>query len=120
MKNWYKGLESRFSKFDKEFQVLNIASDLQKAKNLQQQNAENAKNHLYRAIILLDYVIADPKWRGRLKELLRLREVIGGLICRTDSYGTLDMAIEAVIQLNCKAYRKLKSAHRIKNITEKN
>ena len=108
MKNWYKGLKDRFSEFDEEFQVLNIVSDLKKANHFQKLNEENANNHLYRAIILIDYLIADPKWRDKLKEVLRIREVIGGLICKTESYGTLDMIIEAVIQLNCNAYKKLK------------
>lgn len=108
MKNWYKGLKNRYSEFDEEFQVLNIVSDLKKAKHFQKLNKKNATNHLYRAIILIDYLIADPKWRNKLKEILRIREVIGGLICKTESYGTIGMIIDAVTQLNCETYKKLK------------
>ena len=74
MKNWYKNLEDRFPALKRETQVLHTVSDLLKAKNLRDVNAESAKNHTLRAIILLDYIIADPKWDAKLFGLQRLSD----------------------------------------------
>jgi hypothetical protein len=37
---------------------------------------------------LLDLTIADPRWRGRLKELLRAREALGDAVLGGEEYGT--------------------------------
>ena len=110
MKNWYKELKTRFCSFPSEIQILNLVSDLQKAKNLHPTNPDNAINHLYRAIILLDYIVSDPKWRNKLKELLRLREAIGSLICGDIQYGTISDIVNAALLMNCKADNKLKQS----------
>ncbi len=105
MKNWYKNLEDRFPALEKETQVLHTVSDLLKAKKLREVNAESAKNHTLRAIILLDYIIADPKWDAKLRELLRLREVIASLFVGTQPLGTIDQVITAALLLDRNAYR---------------
>lgn len=38
---------------------------------------EDQKRCIERAYELIDLALADHKWRGRSKELLRLREVLG-------------------------------------------
>ena len=105
MKNWYKNLESRYASFPSHIQILNMVSDLQKADHLMEHNPENATNHLYRAIILLDYIIADPKWRIRLRELLRLRETIGSLIYLSKPYCNYHQLPRVALLLDSKAYR---------------
>ena len=107
MKNWYKDLEKRYNTFPEHVQVLNMVSDLAKAKNLWSKNRESARNHLYRAIILLDYMTDDPKWRNKLRELLRIREVIGSLLVLPKPYGSLQHVHDAALQLNVKAYRMI-------------
>jgi predicted nucleic acid-binding protein len=109
MKNWYKNLEYRFSEFPSHVQILNIVSDLKKAEHFLSTNRSTAVNHLYRAIILIDYVVDDPKWKNKLREVLRLREVIASLISQKNPYATLSMTIDTTIQLNPKAYKMIKS-----------
>jgi len=107
MKNWYKELEDRYASFPGQVQILNMVSDLQKAKNLFSVNKVSSVNHLYRAIILLDYIIKDPKWKKKLRELLRLREVIGSLIFYDKPYADINQTIEAALQLDIAAYKSL-------------
>ena len=68
----------------------------------------SAKDNLYRAIILLDYIIADPKWLPKLRELLRLREAIGSLIVDQQPFGNIDQVITAALLMEPKAYKALK------------
>jgi len=107
MKTWYKDLESRFASFPCHIQVLNMVSDLKKAEALWTVNKHSAINHLYRAIILLDYLVDDPRWRQKGKELLRLREVIGSLIFHDKPYATLPQTITAALLLNPAAHKSL-------------
>ena len=111
MKNWYADLENRFDSFDETTQILHVVSDLQKAKNLFEKNRESAVNHLYRAIILLDYIVADKKWRNKIGELLRLREAIGSLIFAPVPYGTIRQIISSALQMDPKAYRMHLHSH---------
>ena len=104
MKKWYKGLKNRYHTYPSEFQILNMVSDLNKAKNLFPDHPDSAKNHILRAIILLDYIINDPKWKGKYKELLRLREVLGSILY-APHYATIDQVIKATLLLDCKAYK---------------
>ena len=108
MKNWYKELEDRFATFPAHIQLLNMVSDLKKAENLLHINKKGAINHLYRVIILLDYIIADPKWNRKLKELLRLREVIGSIIVDDKPLGNISQMITATSLLDPLAYKAIK------------
>ena len=105
MINWYKNLEDRFLTFGTEPQILHTVSDLLKANNLRDINVISSKNHLLRAIILLDYIITDPKWTSKLSELLRLREVIASVIVGTQPMATIDQIISTTLLLDRNAYR---------------
>ena len=107
MKNWYSGLENRYASFPRETQILNMVSDMQKAANLWTSSPENARNHIYRAIILLDYIVADPKWKGRRRELLRLREVLAGRLVAGEHAEPFENIIRAALLLNPAAWRRL-------------
>ena len=107
MNNWYNELENRFVSFPAHIQILNMVSDLKKAENLWSVNKRNAINHLKRAIILLDYLVADPKWKKKLKELLRLREVIGSIIVGDEPFATLSQAITTTLLLEPTAYKSI-------------
>ena len=65
---------------------------------------------MYRAIILLDYMKDDPKWRSKLRELLRVREVVGSILFFEHPYGTLEQICNAALCLNKKAYQTLKGS----------
>ena len=104
MKKWYDELEHRFGSFRADVQILHVVSDLTKARNLTKAGKDTAENHLYRALILLDYIAADPKWTSKLRELLRLRETIASLIVASRPFATIDQAISATLLLEPKAY----------------
>lgn len=57
-----------------------------------------------RAFELIDLTSADSKWKGCLKELRRLREVIAGLYISTEKNGSLNaLAYKTLIQMNSEA-----------------
>src|SRR4030042_5679047 len=108
MKNWYKNLKDRYATFSTDMQIGNMVSDLNKAMNLESVNPESAKNHLYRALILLDYIIADSKWMPKWRELLRLRESIGSLIVNQHPYGNIEQIIKAVNLMDPDVYKRFR------------
>lgn len=112
MKDWYKGLQDRYATFSGETQVLHMVSDLKKAKSFADSSPVTSKNHLYRSIILLDYMINDPKWKGKLRELFRLRECIGSAIFHKKPFATLDQLITASLLMDPKAYKIYKGKSR--------
>ena len=59
-------------------QMANIGSEIQRTINWQEKNKEYSKMAFERALELIDLTINDKKnhTRGRLKELLRMREVL--------------------------------------------
>ena len=63
------------------------------------------RNHLYRAMILLDYMIEDPKWKKKIGELLRLREAIGSFLFHEKSYANMEQLLIAALHLEPTAYR---------------
>jgi hypothetical protein len=109
MKNWYENLKSRYASFTEEVQILNVVSDLEKAKNLYPINKNTAINHLYRALILFDYMADDLKWGKKLGELLRLREAVASLIALDMPYGSIEQIIQIAYRMVPKAYRMVKN-----------
>lgn len=80
MAYFHKNLtEEKWSGLSMDKQILNIGSELIRAKTwLEEDNNDYLKNSMDRALELIDLTCADKKWRhGQLKELLRLREVLG-------------------------------------------
>lgn len=108
MKNWYRELEARYRLFDEHIQILHVVSDLQKAKHYFKINRQTAINHCYRAIILLDYLIADKKWEAKRRELLRIREAVGSLTTAGTPYGSIEQIIRVTLQLNPRAYQMVR------------
>ncbi len=105
MKNWYKELEFSYSSLPKDIQILNMLSDLEKARKWAVSHQETSRNHLYRALILLDYIIADSKWYLGLGELLRFREVIGSVIDGKHPMASLDQLVQTAKLFDVKAYK---------------
>ena len=110
MKNWYEPLKQRYSSFPGHVQVLNMVSDLEKAASARGKGIQAWQNNLLRAIILLDYIINDPKWDHALHELLRLRDAICSIIAGID-YGTIEQVIQAALLLDPAAYNAVKRKH---------
>lgn len=57
-------------------QMGNISSETNRALRSQEKDKQLFENSIFRALELLDFTIADPRWRKRLKELTRAREVL--------------------------------------------
>jgi hypothetical protein len=108
MTEWYKNLQERFTAFACHTQILNMVSDLHKAKNLVLINREDARQHCYGAVILLDYMIADPKWFLKIKELLRLREVIASFVVDDKPMADINLIIQTALTLDADAYKMLR------------
>lgn len=68
-----KGRWQNFSLFE---QIANIGSEVERAILWREKNKDYAKLAFERALELLDLTITDPKNKLRLKELVRLREVL--------------------------------------------
>ncbi len=78
---WHKSMNSeRWNRFPAETQILMIRSEFARAKNLLRDDVPSEVLQCYeRAFELLDLCAMDPKWRPRLNELLRFREMLGEL-----------------------------------------
>ncbi len=78
---WHTLMESeKWNRFPAERQILMIGSEFARAKNLLRDNVTDEVMQCYeRALELLDLCAMDPKWRPRVKELLRFREMLGEL-----------------------------------------
>ena len=65
----------------------NIGSEITRARIAKESNDPmGEKKSLVRALDLIDCTVADTRWRGRLKELLRLREVLCDWLLGTRCY----------------------------------
>ena len=72
-------------------QLANVGSEVERATRWHQRGErEHFERAFDRMLELLDLTIADPRWRhrGRLKELLRVREVLCDLFYGGNVYGT--------------------------------
>lgn len=78
--------QEKWQKLSKEEQILNIAAEFSRTKNLLiSQNEKLAFGCLERAFELIDLTSNDPRWRGSiLKELLRFREVLAEFYIKKD------------------------------------
>ncbi|MEK9173201.1 MAG: hypothetical protein AAB594_01330 [Patescibacteria group bacterium] len=56
-------------------QLGNIGSEVGRAANAQSNDQTKFENARLRALELLDLTLDDPRWKGRLKEIARAREV---------------------------------------------
>lgn len=67
----------KWSKYKESYQILSIGAEIGRAKNLIIINDyKNVVNCYLRALDLLYLTVHDPKWKKKLKELLRLKEYL--------------------------------------------
>ncbi|MDP3772219.1 MAG: hypothetical protein Q8Q94_02500 [bacterium] len=69
-------------------QMGNIGSEVSRVKNWGGRDATLAEGAFVRALELLDLTIRDVRWRGRLKELVRVREVFCDTVMGAVQYRT--------------------------------
>jgi hypothetical protein len=97
----------KWSGFSKGQQVLMIANEINRAKNILLKNNSDDINSSYeRALDLIDITVQDIKWKSNLKEMLRCREFIGLLYCERNSYLN-DLLLNNLILLSSEAYNLL-------------
>ena len=58
-------------------QLGNIGSEVHRAAASRGKSEDDFRVAFQRALELIDLTLADPRWRGRLKEIARLRELLG-------------------------------------------
>jgi len=87
-------------------QVLMIANELNRAGNLIQNNMiSEMKNCYERAFELTDLTCSDQKWKGRIKELRRFREMLAALYNQTNVQHNENKKLnEALIKMNVEAH----------------
>lgn len=56
-------------------QLGNIGSEVSRARSAQSKNEQRFQNSVDRALELFDLTLSDKRWRGRLREIGRAREV---------------------------------------------
>jgi len=68
-------------------QLGNIGSEISRARHWDEQGDEQArKNSVFRALELIDSTLDDDRWRARLKEITRLREVLCDWYSKKNEY----------------------------------
>jgi hypothetical protein len=102
----------RWASFTKGQQILMIGSELERIKHRVSINPEEPLENInpcYERIMdLVDLTLEDKKWKLKLKELLRFREVIGELyIQKEKDYNLNSMVYDALVQLNAGSYNAM-------------
>lgn len=68
-------------------QLGNIGSEISRARHWDEARDADSRNQaIERALELIDLTLSDYRWRFRLKEITRLREVVAGFFAGTDFY----------------------------------
>lgn len=90
-------------------QLSNIGSEVIRAILWRQKKDLNYSRQAFlRALELLDLTIADSRWIKRLKELTRLREVLGDYFIDKNKYHTTDESLQKYFYAFAYAVRKNK------------
>ena len=69
-------------------QLGDIGSETSRALNWQDKDQKSYENAIYRALELLDLTISDPRWKNRLKEIVRIRELLCDAVLGGKEYKT--------------------------------
>lgn len=86
----------RWRSFSLAEQLANVGSEVERALNWRNRNnAEYSRLAVDRFVELLDLTIADPKHRGRLRELTRLREALLDYFMGDNQFGSTDKSWRA-------------------------
>ncbi len=90
-------------------QILMIANELNRAKNLIKTGNINAVNLCYeRAFELTDLTSSDPRWRGKGRELRRFREMLAMQYVSAQKDAEMNQALYiGLIRLSAEACRLL-------------
>ena len=85
----------KWSKFSLSQQLGHIGSEISRARHWEENGDTTSRNKaLERALELLDLTLEDRRWQLRLKEIVRLREVICDWLSQQKSYDVPPFVIE--------------------------
>ena len=71
-------------------QMANVGSEIERTIAWRGRNERNSAAAFDRALELLDLTIADPRHRGRRRELTRVREALADFFAFDNRYGSTD------------------------------
>lgn len=80
----------KWSRFSLMEQMANIGSEVERTIKWKDKNKEYSDKALERALELIDLTLADPKNRGRLKEVTRMREALVDHFYFNNTYNSTD------------------------------
>lgn len=81
----------RWQMFSLVEQLANVGSEVERALNWRNKNnSDYSRRALERALELLHLTIADPRHRGRLKEITRLRELLLDFFLGENEYHSIE------------------------------
>jgi hypothetical protein len=94
MTRLHSGLtDAHWQEFTLVTQLANVGSEVERAMSWAQKgHSERSNAALFRAVELLEFTIADPNHRGRLRELTRLREALLDYFLGPNEFGSSDAA----------------------------
>ncbi len=69
-------------------QLANVGSDVARARRWQEKDPQLCEKAFVRALELLDLTIEDPRWKGRRKQLTRVRELLCDAMLCGKEYGS--------------------------------
>jgi len=77
----------RWSQFSFAQQIGHIGSEISRARHWEEKNdTANKESALIRALELIDLTVEDKKKKGRVKEIVRLREFVCDRLAQTQQY----------------------------------
>lgn len=86
----------RWQTFPLHVQLAHVGSEVERALNWRLRGDTQTSLHAFeRGLELLDLTIADPRWRRRLKELCRVREVLVDFFVGTNTYESSSESLRA-------------------------
>ena len=107
--NSYQRIRERWFKFSLAEQLANIGSEVIRAINWKEKDREDySKEAALRAIELIDLTVEDQKNRKRLKEVVRLRELLADFLWFDNQYNSTAESFKKYFlrfQLLCKQYK---------------
>jgi uncharacterized protein with von Willebrand factor type A (vWA) domain len=80
----------KWGRFSLVEQMANIGSEVERVIAWKGRNKQYSEKALERALELIDLTLADPKNRGRLKEVARMREVLADHFYGNNDYNSTD------------------------------
>src|SRR3989344_629595 len=84
----------QWQKYSFFMQMANIGAEIGRSIHWREKDAKKSKAAFERGLELLDLTISDPKSKGRLIELCRVREVLADHFYFDDIYGSTDTSWE--------------------------